>query len=103
MIKERKPLNMCEVSDVLKELKETDKTKDLKLFIKEFCKLTPAKARELKEDLLKLDIIKLKEGDIAKVIDVMPEDATELNKIFVDITLDADETNKILEAIKKYN
>jgi len=102
MIKERKPLNMCEVTEVLKDIKETDKTKELKSFIKDFCKVTPAKARELKEELIKLDIIKLKEGDIAKIIDIMPEDAAELNKIFVDIALDADETNKILETIKKY-
>ena len=102
MIKERKPLNMCEVTEVLKEIKETDKTKELKSFIKDFCKVTPAKARELKEDLIKLDVIKLKEGDIAKIIDIMPEDAAELNKIFVDIALDSDETNKILETIKKY-
>jgi DNA-directed RNA polymerase subunit F len=102
MIKERKPLNMCEVTEVLKEIKETDKTKELKSFIKDFCKVTPAKARELKEELIKLDVIKLKEGDIAKIIDIMPGDATELNKIFVDIALDADETNKILATIKKY-
>jgi len=102
MIKERKPLNMYEIVEVLKEIKETDKTKELKSFIKDFCKVTPAKARELKEELIKLDVIKLKEGDIAKIIDIMPEDAAELNKIFVDISLDADETNKILETIKKY-
>jgi len=102
MIKERTPLNMSEVSEVLKEIKETDKTKELKSFIKEFSSITPAKARELKEELIKLDIIKLKGGDIAKMIDIMPEDAAELNKIFVDIALDADETNKILETIKKY-
>ena len=100
MIKERAPLNMYETLDVLDNLKETDRTKDIKGFIKKFAETTPAKAKKLKEELEGLNIIKLKNTDIVKIIDIMPENAIELNKIFTEVSLDSDETSKILNAIK---
>lgn len=100
MIKEKKPLALCEVGEVLKNVRETDKTKDLKDFIKKFSKIDAKKAGKLKEELAKLDIIKLKETDIVKIIDILPENATELNKVVTETNLDADETNKMLETIK---
>ena len=100
MIKERIPLGMYEVKDTLDELKETDRTKDVKAFIKKFSKLNSAKSKALKEEIEKLDIIKLKPSDIIKIVDILPENAAELNKLFTEISLDADETNKILETIK---
>ena len=58
------------------------------------------KAKKLKEALEGLNLIKLRNSDIIKIIDVVPENATELNKIFTETSLDADETNKILETVK---
>ena len=100
MIKERTPLNIYETSEMISELKETDKSKDILSFIKKFSKTTPTKAKKLKEELEGLEIIKLKNTDIVKIIDVMPENAVELNKIFTEVSLDSDETTKILNAIK---
>ena len=101
MIKEREPLNMCEVKEALGSLNGGDKIKDVGVFIKKFNKVVPANAKKLKAELEKLGLLKIKPADIAKMIDTLPEDAAELNKIFVEVTLDADETNKILETIKK--
>jgi DNA-directed RNA polymerase subunit F len=100
MIKEKTPLSMYEVKELLDSIKETDRTKEIKSFVKKFLKLSPEKAKKLKEELQKLDIMKLKPADIAKIVDILPENAAELNKIFTETTLDADETNKILETIK---
>jgi DNA-directed RNA polymerase subunit F len=100
MIREKIPANIYETLEVVEGLTENDRTKDIKGFIKKFAKITPAKAKKLKEDLEKLDIIKLRNGDIVKIIDIYPESAVELNKIFTEVSLDADETNKILDAIK---
>lgn len=100
MILEKKPLNMYEVKTLLGDLKETEKTEEIKKFLKEFSKIDPEKAQKIKEELIKLDIIKLKEEDLVKIIDILPENAVELNKIFVEISLDAEETNKILQIIK---
>jgi len=100
MIKEKTPLAMYEVKELLETLKETDLNKDMKAFIKKFENLNTEKSKKLKEAIEKLDMMKLRRSDVAKIVDIVPEDATELNKIFVDTSLDADETNKILEAIK---
>lgn len=100
MIKEKQALNIQEANDVLGGLKETDKIKDTKAFIKKFSKINSTKAKKLKEEIEKLNLLKLKQKDIAKIIDILPEDATELNKIFTEVTLDADETSKILDTVK---
>lgn len=91
---------MHEVKAMLKNVKETDKSKEIESMIKKFSKINAEKAEKLKEALQNLGIIKLKQADIIKIIDILPENAIELNKIFTEVSLDADETNKILEAIK---
>jgi len=100
VIRERESLSICEAGEIVGTIKETDKTEEIKKFVKRFCKITPAKAKKIREEIEKLELLKLKPQDIAKIIDILPEDAIELNKIFTEITLDADETNKILETIK---
>ena len=102
MIKERQPLSMAEAKDIIGNLKETDNIRDTRIFIKKFSKLDSKKAKELREELEKLGILKIKSSDIAKVIDILPEDAQEINKIFIEVTLDAEETNKIINTVKKY-
>ena len=100
MIKERTPLTMQEVSEQLSKLKETDRIKDMNAFVEKFAKLDSEKSKSLKEALEGLNMIKLKRNDIVKIVDFAPENAAELNKIFTDTSLDADETNKILDTIK---
>jgi len=100
MIKEKTALAMYEAKEILEKIEETDRTKEVKNFIKKFSVIDEKKSKKLKEDLKKLDIIKLREQDILKIVDIAPENATELNKIVIEASLDADETNKILEAIK---
>jgi len=100
MIKDKKPLAMCEVEGIVKKVKETDRVKDLKAFIKKFSETDEKKGRKLEEELKKLDIIKIKETDIKKIIDLLPENAAELNKIVTEASLDSDETSKILGAVK---
>jgi DNA-directed RNA polymerase subunit F len=100
MITERKPLTLHETDEIIKDIKETEKTKELRAFIKKFSKEDAKTAKKLKEELTKMNVLKLKEKDIVKIVDVMPENAIELNKVVVEAGLDTDETNKILETIK---
>ena len=102
MIKNMQPLDMSEVKKILGGLKDTEKKKQLEGFIKKFSKISKEKAEQLKKEIAELGLIKLKQEHIAKIVDVLPEDTADLNKIFVDVSLDEDETNKILEIIKKY-
>ena len=46
--------------------------------------------------------MKINEKHIAKLIDILPETAEEINKIFNDVELDEDETKKILDTIKEF-
>ena len=100
MIKERKPVAIFEVEEILSKLKESDKAKNIQDFIKKFSNLDSKKAKKLKEALEALDIIKLKRTDILKIVDLVPENAVELNKIATEASLDSEETNKVLDAIK---
>ncbi|MEA3248523.1 MAG: hypothetical protein U9Q73_02340 [Nanoarchaeota archaeon] len=98
-IKEETPITMAEVISLVGD---SDKGKTIKKFIKNFNKMPVEKAIELKEELKALNSMRLKEMHIVKIVDFMPKDASELNKIIVDVSLDEEETNKILEVLKKY-
>ena len=102
MIKNMQALNMIEVKKILGSLEDSEKKKQLEAFIKKFSKIKQEKAEQLKKELHELGLLKMKEECEIKLIDMLPEDANDLNKIFIDVSLDEDETNKILEVIKKY-
>lgn len=101
MILDRTPLNYTEVGDILKDLPESHKTQEIELFLKKFNKTKAARAKKIKEELEKMDLLKLKREHLVKIVDLLPEDATDLNKIFSDISLNEDEINKILDVVKK--
>tara|TARA_Y100000310_G_C20665993_1_gene807518 strand:- start:401 stop:706 length:306 start_codon:yes stop_codon:yes gene_type:complete len=97
---EMKPLSMIEAKKIV-EASEEDNKETLS-FMKKFIKITEKKAEELKKELEGLEMMKIKEEHIVKIIDLIPEDASDLNKIFTDVSLDENETNKLLETIKKH-
>tara|TARA_Y100000310_G_C20480200_1_gene714303 strand:- start:258 stop:563 length:306 start_codon:yes stop_codon:yes gene_type:complete len=99
MIIDRKPLSMSEALKYIK--KEESEETDIIGFIKKFAKIKKEKAEALQKKLKELELLKVKDEHITKIIDLMPEDANELNKIFVDVSLDDDEVQKILNAIKE--
>ena len=100
MILDRTPLNLNEVEEIVKELPESPRKTETDEYLKKFLKAKPAQAKKIKEELESLDIIKVKRDHLVKIIDLLPEDASDLNKIFSDISLNEDETNKILAVVK---
>ena len=100
MILDRTPLNMNEVEEILKDLPDSDKKQEMEVFLKKFLKAKTARAKKIKEDLEALDSIKIKREHIVKIADMLPEDVSDLNKIFIDVSLNEDENNKILEIVK---
>ena len=100
MIKNTTPLNMTEALEYIK--KDSDSGAEIKKFIKKFAKLKPEKAKEMQKKLESLDLMKIKPEHIAKIIDLLPEDSENLNKIFNDVNLNEDETKKILETIGEF-
>jgi len=99
VIKEETPITMAEVVALAGD---SDRGKTIKKFIKNFNKMSVEKAKEMKEELKALDLIKLKDAHIVKIVDFMPTDASELNKVVIDISLDQEEVTKIFDVVKKY-
>jgi len=100
MIHDRTPLNLNDVDAILKTIPDSEKKEEMTLFLKKFLKTKPENAKKIKNEIEKLDLLKIKEEHIVKIIDLHPEDASDLNKIFTDVSLNEDETNKILEIVK---
>ena len=100
MIKNSEPLSMTETAEHIKKTK--DSGTDVIGFIKKFTKLKIKEARELRKKIEELDLMKVKTEHIVKIIDFLPENPEDLNKIFTDTSLNEDETKKILDTIKEY-
>lgn len=100
MIKNNEPLSMAEAMNYVD--KNSDAGKEVIGFIKKFTKLKQAEAKELKKKLKELDLIKLNDKHIVKLVDFLPDDSEEINKIVVEANLNEDETKKLLETIKEF-
>ena len=98
-VTEERPITMAEVVSLAGD---SEKAEEIKKFIKNFNKMDVKKALEMKEELKALDLIKLKDEHIVKIVDFIPKDASELNKVIIEVSLDADEVTKILEVTGKY-
>ncbi len=100
MIKNNEPLSMVEALEYVK--KDEENNKEIIGFIKKFNKIKFKEAKELRQEIESLNFLKISPEHIVKIIDILPETQEEMNKIFSDISLDEDETKKILETIKKF-
>jgi DNA-directed RNA polymerase subunit F len=96
MIKSNKPLSMAESTEYL------EKESNAMIFIKKFSTLSAKDAKEMRKKLEDLKLIKMNDSNISKIIDLVPERAEEVNKIFIDVGLDENETKKILDVVKEF-
>ncbi|MBI2043131.1 hypothetical protein HYT25_01965 [Candidatus Pacearchaeota archaeon] len=95
-IRNNEPLSMAEVTEYL------DKDSEAMKFIKKFTKTTGKEAKEFRKKLESLDLMKMKSEHISKIIDIVPENHEDLNKIFVGTSLDEDESKRIFDTIKEF-
>ena len=100
MIKNTESVSMAESLEYVKEDKENNA--EIIAFIKKFTELKAKEAKEIRKKIQDLDLMKVKQDYIVKIIDLLPENTEDLNKIFVDVSLDEDESKKILEIIKEF-
>lgn len=91
---------MPEISEYLD--KKIEKQGELGAFVKKFNELSVKDAKDLRKGITNLNILKIREDHLAKLIDLLPENQDDLNKIFTGIGLDEDESKKILDEIKKF-
>lgn len=113
MIKKTEVLTLAEAKELVekqeKKMKEQKEESQENIesaisYLKKFSKLNAAKSKQLKEELKKLDIMQLKDKNIAKIADLLPVEAEDLHKILVgeSVSLDKNEVDKILDMVKKY-
>ena len=100
MILDRQPLNLNEIQDILKDIEDNEEKIEIEAYLKKFLKTKPEAAKKIKEELEALDLLKMKREHIVKIVDLLPQDSSDLNKIFTDVSLIEDENNKILEIVK---
>jgi len=100
MIKSNEPLSLSEASEYIKKAKDDDT--ETVGFVKKFLRLNAEDSKKLRKELENLNLIKLNSKSTTKIIDFLPEDGEDLNKIFTDITLNEDEANKIIDTVKEF-
>ena len=98
MIISKKAQTLVEVRNLVKDLDN----KNLNAYLKAFSKLSLDKSEKLKSELSSLNNLKIREDDIIKLVDFVPKDKEEINKIITETTLSDDETNTILSITTKY-
>ncbi|PIO08377.1 hypothetical protein COU59_02020 [Candidatus Pacearchaeota archaeon CG10_big_fil_rev_8_21_14_0_10_34_12] len=99
MIKRNESLSIPEAGEFVEKI---EKNEEIIKFINDFTKMKPEKAKEMRKMIEDMGIMKLRNEQIIKVIDLMPETSEDLNKIFNNISLTEDETKNILDAVKKF-
>jgi DNA-directed RNA polymerase subunit F len=90
------------MAESLEYMKNKEGESEPETFVKKFVKIKANHAKELRKKLQELNLLKMREEQISKIIDLLPEDSEDLNKIFVDISLDEDESKKILDTVKQF-
>jgi len=106
-ILEEKPLTLIEVSEELGKVKKRDETlspRSLKVeeYAHKFKVGELVVVQDLRQKLQALDILRLKEKHIVKLLDLMPEDLESLKIIFAgeDLTLKQEDLQKVLECLR---
>ncbi len=106
---EEKPLAMADLKEELKEIKKRDEELSFRAAkvaeqLDTVKVVKPKEAEELFSAIEKLNVPRLKEMHIYKIIDLMPSDMTQLKNIIqgFSLTITAENLNKILETVQEY-
>lgn len=102
------PISMVVLKEKINQIEKRDKDlgnrgKKVKEYLDHFVKLDKKKADEIAKKINDLNIPRLKERQISKIIDVMPKDMESLKIILTgeNITVKQEDLEKILEVIVK--
>lgn len=112
-IKEMKPIGLQEVSEEIKKIIKRDEEQGLEKnfrlnktteYLKDFLTLTKKQMQDLRKEIEDLQIPRLKEEHIFKIIDTLPQTQEEVSLLFAGqtITISQDNVKKIAEITKKY-
>lgn len=104
-----KPMNIVQLKEELERIKKRDKELNYRAnksldYLNIFSQIDVKKAEELYDKISKLNIPRLRDIHIHKVIDIMPKRVEDLKLILqaYTITVTQDNMKKIVDAVAKY-
>ncbi len=102
-------LNLVEVKEMLKKIKDRDQELNFRAqktveYLDAISTIKPKQAKELKEKLLGMEIPRIKELHVQKIIDIMPRTPEGVKTLFsgFNISITADNVKKIVDAVHEY-
>ena len=98
MILSKKPLTLAEVDALVEKGEEKKLIHD---YLKKFVALKKDEAEKMLSDLRALNNPKLKEENLVKLVDFLPKDVEDVNKILNEVSLSEAEANAILGIVQK--
>ena len=105
---EEKPIPLGEVKDVLSNLKKSDKelnflSNKTNEYLDAFISLSKEKKDNLKKSLHDLNLTRLKEEHIVKIIDFLPKNVSELKSVLqaYPLSMAKNDQEEILKVIKE--
>ena len=104
-----KPVPMYLVLEELERIKKKEKelnfrSKRTEEYLTQFVTLGPKKSKELMEKIEKLNITRLKEPHIIKIVDIMPKSVADLKSLLqgYTITIKNEDMKKIIGVVKEF-
>lgn len=101
------PISMVDLKSKIAQIKKRDKelnfrSNKVQEYLNTFVSLSEKEAKDLRKKIEDLNISRLKERHIVKVLDIMPDDLDGLKALFTgeNITIKQEDLTKILEVIK---
>lgn len=103
------PITMAELKEELKKLKKRDIELNMRAnkteeYLNKFSALDSKKATELTKKIVSLNIPRLKENHIVKIIDLLPKTVDDLKLILqgYTLTVSKDNLSKVIGAVKDF-
>ena len=106
---EKKPMNMSELKEELSEIKKRDgelsfRAQKTEEYITELSLVKPKDAESLFKEIEKMNIPRLKEAQVNKIIDMMPKSVNELKVVLQGYSIPVTNENmkKIVDLVAEY-
>jgi DNA-directed RNA polymerase subunit F len=106
---EETEMSMVDVSAEIAKIRKRDgelnfRAQKTEEYLSQFSMFKPKEADEIKQKIAKLNIPRLKEGQILKIIDIMPKNLEELKIVMQSytVTVSDDNMKKIVEILAEY-
>ncbi|MFP4118932.1 MAG: hypothetical protein ACLFTH_02650 [Candidatus Woesearchaeota archaeon] len=106
---DKRPMSIAEVKDVIKKVHERDgelsfragKTEE---YVNDTAALSKTKSKELVKKIQGLEIPRLKDHQILKIVDLMPQSQEQLKVLLsgFNITVSKDNLKKIMDVVEDY-